>query len=426
MIDLLKKTLEAHRDAYLKPLLDLVSLDTHCIGHGIDGGLEKAGQEYVSKLMRDMGAEVRTAPMEERYISEAIERFHDGNPGHDYTDRMNVYGRFRGGGGRSLMFNGHMDTMPAAVEKWATDPWTPTIADGKLYGLGSADMKSGIAASIMAVQLLKDAGIDLPGDVVITSVADEEGGGNGSIAAAIQGERADAVVVCEGTNYELIAAHMGFVFFRVAVDGLAVHSGIKWQGVSAIDKAVKLIHALDELEHGWLLRYKHPLLPAPNLNVGTIHGGTAGSTTAGQCTFELCVHYLPNRMSYEQVVGEVNAAIERTCRGDAWLDAHRPKVSIYQSGNAFEMDLDHPFTRAFEKSWADAHGRPVPVVGSPAGCDSRTWRNIAGCPTLQYGPGELSQCHSVDEHIELDMYYDAILTYAALILEWCGTQSNPE
>ena len=60
----------------------------------------------------------------------------------------------------------------------------------------------------------------------------------------------------------------------------------------------------------------------------------------------------------------------------------------------------------------------MPVVGSPSGCDSRTWRNIAGCPTLQYGPGELSQCHSVDEHIDLDMYYDAILTYAALILEW--------
>ncbi len=424
MIDRLKQVLDAHRAAYLQPLLDLARLDTHCIGHGIDGGLEKAGQDYVARLMRDMGAEVRVAPMKEEDIAAAIERYHDGNPGHNYEDRANVYGRFAGNGGRSIMFNGHMDTMPAAAELWSTDPWTPTEKDGKLYGLGICDMKSGIAAAIMAVQLLRDAGIELPGDVVITSVADEEGGGNGSIAAAMQGERADAVVVCEGTNYELIAAHMGFVFFRVEVEGLAVHSGIKWQGVSAIEKAVKLIAALDALEHGWLLRYKHPLLPAPNLNVGTIHGGTAGSTTAGRCTFELCVHYLPGQMSYEQVVGEVGEAIDRACRGDAWLDGHRPKVSVYQSGNAFEMELDHPFTEAFRKSWAAAHGRPVPVVGSPAGCDSRTWRNIAGCPTLQYGPGELSQCHSVDEHIDLDMYYDAILTYAALILEWCGDEGG--
>ena len=418
MIERLKKTLDGHREAYLKPLMDLGRLDTHCIGHGIDGGLEKAGQDYVAKLMEDMGAQVRVVPMREEDIQAAIERYHDGNPGHNYENRANVYGRFPGGGGRSIMFNGHMDTMPAAAELWHTDPWTPTLKDGKLYGLGICDMKSGIAAAIMAVQLLRDAGLELPGDVIITSVADEEGGGNGSIAAAIQGERADAVVVCEGTNYELIAAHMGFVFFRVEVEGKAVHSGIKWQGVSAIQKAMKLIEALDELEHGWLLRYKHPLLPAPNLNVGTIHGGTAGSTTAGTCAFELCIHYLPGQMSYEQVVGEVEDALNRACRGDAWLDEHRPRVSVYQSGNAFEMELDHPFTRAFQASWEKAHGRPVPVVGSPAGCDSRTWRNIAGCPTLQYGPGELSQCHSVDEHIELDMYYDAILTYAALILEW--------
>ena len=261
---------------------------------------------------------------------------------------------------------------------------------------------------------------------MITSVADEEGGGNGSIAAAIQGERADAVVVCEGTNYELIAAHMGFVFFRVETEGLAVHSGIKWQGVSAIEKAMKLIRALDELEHRWLLRYKHPLLPAPNLNVGTIHGGTAGSTTAGICTFEVCVHYLPGQMSYEQVVSEFNETVDRVCRGDAWMEEHHPKVSVYQSGNAFEMDTEHPFTHAFRKAWETLHGKPVAVVGSPAGCDSRTWRNIAGCPTLQYGPGELSQCHSVDEHIDLDMYYDAILTYAALILEWCGSIEGGE
>lgn len=418
MMDKLRATLDSRRDEYLRPLTDLIRLDTHCVGHGILGGFEKAGQDYMAALLRDMGAEVRVVPLREEDVEAAIARYHDGNPGHDYTDRCNVYGRFPGNGGRSLMFNGHMDTMPAEAALWSQDPLTPVVRDGRLYGLGVCDMKSGLAAAAMAVRLVRDAGLALPGDVIICSVADEEGGGNGSIAAAMQGERADGVVVCEGTNYELVAAHMGFVFFRVEVEGLAVHSGIKWKGVSAIHKAMRLMSALDELEHMWLMRYKHPLLPAPNLNVGTIHGGSAGSTTAAACAFEVCVHYLPGQMSYEQVVAEFTETINLACRGNRWLDAHRPNLTVYQSGNGFEMDLTHAFTRAFQRAWQDVHLRPVPVVGSPAGCDSRTWRNIAGCPTLQYGPGELSQCHAIDEHIDLDMYYDAILTYAALILEW--------
>ena len=148
-IERLKQTLDAHREEYLQPLLDLARLDTHCIGHGIDGGLEKAGQEYVAKLMGDMGARVRVAPMVESDIQQAIERYHDGNPGHNYENRANVYGRFAGNGGRSIMFNGHMDTMPAATELWHTDPWDPVERDGRLYALGAADMKSGIMASIM-------------------------------------------------------------------------------------------------------------------------------------------------------------------------------------------------------------------------------------------------------------------------------------
>lgn len=95
-----------------------------------------------------------------------------------------------------------------------------------MYGRGTADMKGGLMASVMAVQLLKDAGLEkLPGDVMITSVCDEEGGGNGSMQAIMSGQKADGVVVCEGTSDELILAHMGFVFFKVEFEGKACHSG---------------------------------------------------------------------------------------------------------------------------------------------------------------------------------------------------------
>jgi acetylornithine deacetylase len=356
--------------------------------------------------------------MREDDIQKSIAAFGEGNPGHNYDERWNVYATFEGGSGKSLMFNGHMDTLPAGDESlWLSPPLSPEIKNGKLYGLGVCDMKGGLMASVMAVKLLKDAGISLPGTVFITSVADEEGGGNGSIAAAIQGEKADGVIVCEPTNRELIAATMGFVFFRVAVGGIAVHSGAKWLGVSAIEKCMKLLTALNELEHGWLLRYKHLLLPPPSLNIGTIHGGTAGATVADSCVFETCIHY--HSMSHDQVVREFTEAIERACDGDAWLRGHRPEITLYQSGRSYEMDLTHPFADSFKRAFAAVYGHPPTITGSPAGCDSRIWRNIAGCPTLQFGPGSLEQCHSVNEYIELSAYYEAILIYAEMILDWC-------
>lgn len=420
---LLKEVLEENKETYIQCLMDLVAIDTHDFGHGIAGGLEKKGQEYMVKLLGDLGADrVRRDPMTEEAVTECLTRYQEGNAGHNYDDRYNVYALFKGRKeGRSLMFNGHMDTMPAGNEtEWNTPPHTPTIMDGKLYGLGAADMKGGLMAAVMAVKLLKDAGAGLPGDVHITSVCDEEGGGNGSMAAIMAGERADAVVVCEPSSDELILAHMGFVFFKVEIEGKANHSGAKWRGVSAIEKALKVIRELEELEHSWLLAYKHPLLPAPNLNVGTIHGGSAGSTVAGHCCFETCIHYLPGQMSHDKMVAEFTDAVNRAADSDLWLCRHRPVITMYQAGGAFEQEPKDRFVTCFKDGYEKAAGRPLSLAGSPAGCDSRLWKNIAGCPTVQFGPGRLEECHSVNEYVEIDSYLESILIYAQFILEWCN------
>lgn len=418
----LKEVLEENREQYISQLQKLVSIDTHDLGHGIDGGLEKEGQDYLAQLMEKMGAQVEKDPMKEEDIQKCHELWQEGNLGHNQTDRYNVYGRFSGKAeGKSVLFNGHMDVMPADdAEEWTYPPFEPVIADGKMYGRGTADMKAGLMASVMAVQLLKDAGAELPGDVIIASVCDEEGGGNGSMQAIMSGQKADGVVVCEGTSDELILAHMGFVFFRVEFEGKACHSGGKSNGVSAIDKAIKVIHALEEKEHQWLLKYKHPLLPPPNLNVGVIQGGTAGSTVAGSCMFATCVHYIPNQMSYQQVVSEFMDVVERTAKADEWMESHPPKVTIYQAGGGFEMETSHPFVDAFQQAYHQCMGKEVKIVGSPAGCDSRLWRNIADCPTIQFGPGNLAQCHGVDEWVSIDAYLESILIYANLILEFCS------
>lgn len=422
----LKTVLEENKDKYIEQLKNLVAIDTHDLGHGIAGGLEKEGQDYMIRLFEEMGAEVKKDPMKERDIEACYHKYNEGNLGHNQTDRYNVYARFPGkAGGRSLMFNGHIDVMPAdETDEWTNPPFEPTIRDGKMYGRGTADMKGGLMASVMAVQLLKDAGAELPGDVLITSVCDEEGGGNGSMQAIMSGERADGVVVGEPTSDEMILAHMGFIFFRVEFEGKSCHSGGKRNGVSAIDKAIKVINALNEKEHEWLLTYKHPLLPAPNLNVGVIRGGNAGSTVAGDCMFETCVHYLPRLMSHDQVVCEFMDVIHRVTKSDPWLEAHPPKVTIYQAGGGFEMEEADPFVESFKRAYRAARGKDVKVVGSPAGCDSRLWKNIAGCPTIQFGPGNLSECHGIDEWISIESYLQSILIYAELILDFCGSSKQ--
>lgn len=416
----LQQALEKNKQKYIDYLLKLVSIDTHDIGHGIEGGLEAEGQDFMAELFTSMGAEkVEKDHLNEESIIRCKELYREGNTGHNYDNRYNVYATFRGKSEKSILFNGHIDHMPVENEEhWSIPPLSPQVIDQKITGLGVADMKAGLMASVMAVELLKDAGIELPVTVKYASVCDEEGGGNGSLCAAMSGVKADAVVVCEPTNYELIAAHMGWVFFQVEVEGIAVHSGLKLSGVNAIEKAGKLMEAINELEHRWLLKYKHPLLPPPSSNVGVIYGGEAGSTIPDYCCFKTCVHYLPGIMSHEQVVEEYTNAILKRCEGDEWLSQHKPKISIYQTGNPFEMDLKHPFVDAFKQAYQNVLQREVKIVGSPAGCDSRTWYNIVKCPTLQYGPGSLEQCHTVNEYVTVEQYLDAIRIYANLILEW--------
>ena len=417
----LREVLEQNKEYYIEQLKNMIAIDTHDIGHGIAGGLEAEGQDYMIRLFESMGAdEIVKDDMDEAVIQECYDKYQEGTLGHNYDNRYNVYATFKGKkGGKSILFNSHIDVMPAdEVDEWTTPPFEPDIRDGKMYGRGTADMKAGLMASAMAVILIQDAGLEIPGDVIITSVCDEEGGGNGSMQAVMRGLKADGVVNCENCNKNLLLAHMGWVFFKVEFEGKACHSGGKKNGVSAIDKAIKVIQALNEMEHEWLLEYKHPLLPPPNLNVGVIEGGTAGSTVPDYCSFSTCVHYIPNMMSHDQVIREFTERVERTARGDAWMAEHPPKITVYQAGNGFEQEADHPFVDAICKAYETQMGSKVKIDGCMCGNDARLWKNIADSPTVIYGPGYLAQCHGVDEWVEIEDYLNVILVYAELILEW--------
>ncbi len=412
----LRDYLHLNERDYLKPLIDLISCKTEVIGHGIDGGFEINGQNYLEKLFLTMGASnVKKSDLQEIDIQKSVEKYSEGNLGHNYDRRYNLYAHFKSHSNKTLMFNGHIDTMPPGnIEKWTIPPYKGTIVNDRIYGLGSCDMKAGLMSSIMAVKLLQDCGYDLPCNIVFTSVVDEEGGGNGSIQAVMDGETADGVIVCEPTSGDLVIATMGFLFFRVSIEGLGIHSGNKSFGVNAIEKSLKIVKSLEDLESQWHQDKSIHLLPAASINIGTIKGGTAASTVADRCIMEIGVHYhigMQRRDVIESVLGAINV-------DDSWLKDHPPVINIYQSGESFFMDTESSLVRTFCKSFKKVTQKDISFVGSPAGCDSRIWKNLANCPTIQFGPGNLEQCHSIDEYVSLKSYLESILVYAQVILDF--------
>lgn len=419
----LKSNLLQNEQKYKQFLSQLVQTDTQVIGHGMDGGNEQTGQEIIKDHLSRLGFSIDEFLVED----EKIRKYPGANLGHNNEGRHNVVGVLKGtGGGRSLILNGHIDTMPFGNrEFWSKDPFSGSIEGDTLYGLGSTDMKASLSAMIMAADLLKSCNIKLKGDLMIQSVVDEEGGGNGTLACVDRGYRADAAIVGEPTELNIQPAHMGFIFHEIQVSGLSLHSSQLWEGVNAIDKAINIYRALKDMEHHWLMTQRHPLLPSPTINLGVIEGGIAGSVVPGSCTMKTCLHYLPNvNKTYEQTRDEVHHqvldTIDNVVQGDPWLREHPPKINVFQEGFPFETAMDHPLVEEMKEVIFATLDKEAVIEGMPSGCDARLLSTFGNIPTIILGCGDAKQCHTINEHVSVSEYLKCIEVYANFIISWCG------
>jgi acetylornithine deacetylase len=359
--------------------------------------------------------------------------------------RPDLVGVLRGaGGGRSLLFNGHVDVVPAGDPAlWPVDPWSGEVRDGEVWGRGACDMKGGLVAMTIAARAIQAAGLRLHGDLILESVVDEETGGPGTVSAIEHGYRADAAIVAEPTDLVIMPVEGGLEWLRLVVRGQSGHSALRYRSVhagghgtavNAIEKAAKILASVLELERYWAIYKQHPALPAgiTTINPGVIIGGTGGgqggmpniltsvSTFPDYCALELSLKYLPSE-TRASVMAEFEDYIARVADADPWLREHRPEIEWSIRGVSFppaSTPMDHPFIGTLERALNQA-AEPVRHDGFVAVSDL-AWLSAAGIPSVLLGPGDARYAHTAEERISIDALMRGATVFALTMLDWCG------
>jgi acetylornithine deacetylase len=349
------------------------------------------------------------------------------------------------GGGRSLAFNSHVDVVPVGdAGSWSEAPFGGAVVGGRLYGRGATDMKGGLAAALWATKAALDEGFRPRGDVVFHIVSDEEVVGNGTREIVERSPACDVTLSLEPTELRLCAAEGGLVHFRIEVEGVEAHASTRYLslhaggqargGVNAVEKTIKIVVALQELERQWANAKSHPILPpgfdslAPAIIVGGPGGGADGrlklfsnaGTAPNYCSVEYNMWFYPDE-SLETVQAEVEEVVAAVSTTDPWLRDHPPRFT-WKLGNIYFPPLDIPLEHPAVSTLAGCL-ETVGLDPTPSGFGAATdlaWYGERNLPGIICGPGRLAQCHVADEYVDIDELALAAKVYGQMLVDWCG------
>lgn len=405
----------------------LIGFDTTVPEPGAEPRQERECQEYVASLLAEAGFDVdiwEPDPAE-------VEGHPMYRPGQNWNDRPIVAATLRGaGGGRSLIFNGHIDTVPVGdARAWSADPWGGEVQTGRLYGRGACDMKGGVAA-MTAAALALASGPKLLGDLIVEVVTDEEVNGMGTIAALRRGYRADAAVVPEPTELNIWIAFRGILVGEAEVAGRQGHVEIvqpHWTeggAVNAIHLMVKVLEELRAMNEEWRSRpdKQHPLCSTGEINVTTISGGDFFSNVPERCVATLNICYVPGEENEEGYGGRVKADIERRLallsELDGWLREHPPDLRWLSDFPPGEVDPTERVVREL-LGVVETFGRTPRILGLD------TWDDTVslirhGIPSVSFGPGSNDQAHGINEFVDLEELRLCARVLTRFASTWCG------
>lgn len=422
--------IEENRQAVVDLLSDLIKVPSVTTYFDEEKQYMREGdaQRCLEAYLRDMGMETEFSFPDAKNLAK-----YEGKAGYypDYTfeDRPNLYGVYKGvGGGRSILLSGHIDVVQRGSQ-WTVDPFGALCRDGKLYGRGAVDMKGGIAAMVMALKAIQQAGIKLKGDVKVGTVVGEEAGGMGTLAFVDKGYRADGCLITEPTHLNVAPLCRGILWGKLIIPGRAGHIELKqgdWRtggAVDAIDKAALYLEHFRRLNQRWSVTKEHKYLPIPcQIHVAQLNAGEYPTTFANSAELTFDAQYLPAEKDENGLGGKVKAEIEDFVRTvaqtDDWLRENPPHIEWIVDADCGETLDDQPFFQTVRDTAIRMN--PDSIVEGICCHTDMGWFCNVGMPTLNLGPGDPRLAHQADEFIQIEELLTCTKMIASIIMEWCS------
>jgi acetylornithine deacetylase len=342
--------------------------------------------------------------------------------------RVNAIGRWRGaGGGSSLLFNGHLDTNPV-TEGWTVDPWGGVVDDKFIYGIGVSNMKAGDAASFCAVKTLVDAGVRLKGDVILTYVVGELQGGIGTLAAILQGVKADYFINSEPTDLAALTMHAAAFTFIIELTGITRHLSKREEAVDAIVAACDLIPRLNAMTFSGAKSAEHRSIN--RAHVGVVHGALSKELhewrppqVADFVRIKGSARYAPGQNEAE-VLADMRRVLDELERRFPGLHATlTPEHAVGRPMMPpFEVNRDSRIVTAVNAAYERVRGakQPTGAITPPGyyGTDAGHLHKELGMDGIVCGPGGRYNTMP-DERVDIPDYLDMVRIYIRTMLDIC-------
>lgn len=389
---------------------------------GDEGQCQKFVQAYLSRI----GVEP------DLYLPTDIEEIQNHPawwPGRDYTNRPNVTARIKGkGGGRSLLLSGHIDTVPLGTTKWSVNPFGAEIEDGKLYGLGSFDMKGGVATILSAIRVIKELDIQLAGDLITETVVDEEFAGvNGTLAGRLRGYLADAMIVPEPSCLSIWNGNCGGRFVHLHFShagGIAIGNSIGFTVVDQINAFINHLEKLKDLRRSQIPNWKdltHDPVPVwiTKVSLGG-WGSNVPITVPSEGDIELYWQLQPGE-TQDKIDYEFNSWLSELSASYPSLFSTPPKVEIpYRFMPASQVSIDQPLIiKLQDLIKRETKIEPVIELGHGPSDVFVVNHYFNSCPSIMIGPGG-GNAHEADEYVVVDDLIKLTKIFVLFTIDWCG------
>ena len=356
---------------------------------------------YAMQRLRQMDCEVELVPVPQ-------ERENDLYPFGKGYPRMSLVGRYRKSREErpGLHLSGHYDVVPAGPS-WSRDPFKPDEEDGRLYGLGTSDMKGGIASIMGVIQALHETNTQLRNGLTFSFTPDEETGGLAGMGYLVkQGViKADYGIITEPSQPHYVRiGHRGVLWVEVVTKGRTAHASMPYRGINAFKKLVRVAQGLEELERE--LEGKITAAPVmveedkhPTICIGSVvRGGVKTNVVPDECSMMLDRRLIPEETT-QQAFDEIRSVVEILQREDPEL---RVELNRHLNIEAASIAADSLLSQTVAVCHQQIYGRKPAIAISPGFNDTHYMIRGMGIPALTYGPGTTGTAHTPNEYIVID------------------------